>query len=144
MAITAKVYGLAIKSIVNKEVDWDSDTIKAALCTSSYSPNQDTHQYASSLTNELSGGSYARVTLSSKTTTYDTSTNTHTLDCADIVFTGLTAADFRYMIYIDTQTASDATSPLIAYVDFGSVQTATAQDVTVAINAAGAVSFVVA
>jgi hypothetical protein len=144
MAITAKVYGLAIKSIVNKEVDWDSDTIKAALCTSSYTPNQDTHQYASSLTNELSGGSYARVTLGSKTTTYDTGTNTHMLDCADVVFTGLTAADFRYMVYIDTQTASDATSPLLAYVDFGSAQTATAQDVTVGINAAGAISFVVA
>jgi hypothetical protein len=143
VAITAKVYGLAIKSLANKEIDWDSDTIKAVLCASSYSPNQDTHQYASSLTNELSGGSYTRQTLGSKTTTYDTSTNTHKLDCADIVWTGLTAADFRYMIYVDTQTASDATSPLIAYVDFGSVQTATAQDVTVAIDAAGAVSFVV-
>jgi hypothetical protein len=144
MAVTAKVYGLAIKSLANKEIDWDSDTIKAALCTSSYTPNQDTHQYASSLTNELSGGSYSRQTLASKTTTYDTSSNTHTLDCADIVWTAITAADFRYMVYIDTQTASDATSPLIAYVDFGATQSATAQDVTVAINAAGAVSFVVA
>jgi hypothetical protein len=129
---------------VNKEVDWDSDTIKAALCTSSYTPNQDTHQYASSLTNELSGGSYARVTLSGKTTTYDTSTNVHKLDCDDITWTAITAADFRYMVYIDTQTASDATSPLIAYVDFGAVQTATAQDVVVGIDAAGAVTFTVA
>jgi hypothetical protein len=144
MAITAKVYGLAIKSLANKEIDWDSDTIKAVLCTSSYTPNQDTHQYASSLTNELSGGSYARQTLASKTTTYDTGSNTHTLDCGDITWTALTAADFRYMVYVDTQTASDATSPLIAYVDFGAVQTATAQDVVVTIDAAGVVSFTVA
>jgi hypothetical protein len=144
MAITAKVYGLAIKSLANKEIDWDTDTIKAVLCTSSYTPNQDTHQYASSLTGELSGGSYTRQTLASKTTTYDTSTNTHKLDCADITWTAITAADFQYMVYVDTQTGSDSTSPLIAYVNFGSVQTATAQDVTVGIDAAGAVAFTVA
>jgi hypothetical protein len=142
MAITAKVYGLAIKSIVNKEVDWDSDTIKGALCASTHTPNQDTHQYASSLTNELTGGGYARQTITGKTVVYDGPTNTLTLDCADITFPGVTTTDFRYLMFIDTQTGSDATSPLVAYTDFGALQTATAQDIVIGINASGAVAFV--
>lgn len=142
MAITAKMYGLAIKSLANKEVDWDSDTIKAVLCSSSYTPNQDTHQYASSLAGELTDASYSRKTLASKTTTYDGTSNTHTLDCADFGWTALTGT-FRYMVYVDTQTASDATSPLLAYVDFGADQTAAAQDVNITVDPAGVCSFVV-
>lgn len=33
MAVTAKLYGLALKSAFNKEIDWDTDTIKVALQT---------------------------------------------------------------------------------------------------------------
>lgn len=143
MAITAKVYGLAIKAIANKEIDWDSDTVKAVLCSSSYTPNQDTHQYASSLSGELSGGGYARVTLAGKASSYDAASNTLMLDCNDYSFLSLTGT-FRYVVYVDTQTGSDATSPLIAYLDFGSDQPAAAQDVAITVNAGGVVSFVVA
>jgi len=142
MAITAKLFGLAIKSLANKEIDWDTDTVKAVLCSSAYTPDQDTHQYASSLAGELAGGGYVRVTLGTKTTTYTGGTNTHMLDAADFSFPGLTGT-FRYLIYlVDTGVAG--TSPLVAYVDFGADQTATAQDVNITIDAAGVVSFVVA
>jgi hypothetical protein len=142
VTISAKMYGLAIKSLANKEIDWDTDTVKAVLCSATYTPDQDAHQYASSLTNELAGGGYGRVTLTGKATTYTGGTNTHMLDAADFAFTGLTGT-FRYLIYlIDTGTAG--TSPLVAYVDFGADQTATAQDVNVTLDADGVVSFVVA
>lgn len=49
----AVVYGLALQSMLNKEIDFDTDSVKALLCTSSYTPSQDTHRYRSSLTNEL-------------------------------------------------------------------------------------------
>jgi len=140
---TAKMYGLAIKSFANKEIDWDTDTIKAVLCSATYTPNQDTHQYASSLTGELTDASYSRKTLASKTTVYDGASNTHTLDCADFSWTALTGT-FRYLVYVDTQTGSDATSPLIAYVDFGADQVASAQDVNVTVDAGGVVAFTVA
>lgn len=143
MAITATMYGLAIKSLANKEIDWDTDVIKAVLCSATYVPNQDTHQYASSLAGELVSGGYARVTLTAKTTVYTGATNTHTLSAAAFSFVGLTGT-FRYLAYVDTQTAVDATSPLIALVDFGADQTATAQDVNVTVDAAGIVSFTVA
>lgn len=138
MAVTAKIYGLAFKSAFNKEIDWDSDTIKAVLCTSSYTPNQDTHQYASSLAGELTDASYARKTLSGKAFLYDASTNKFALDCADFGWIALTST-FRYMILVDTQTGSDATSPLVVLVDFGADQVATAQDVNITVDAAGVV-----
>ena len=140
----AKVYGLAMTSAFNKEIDFDSDTIKVALCTSSYTPDQDTHQYASSLTNELSGGGYSRQTIASKTVTYTGGTNTLALDCADVTFSSLTATGVRYAVFIDTQTASDATSPLICYMDFEANQDLTAQDLTLVIAATGLVSLTAA
>jgi hypothetical protein len=139
MAVTAKMYGLAHKSAWNKEIDFDSDTIKAVLCGSGYTPNQDTHQYASSLTNELTDGSYARKTLTGKSVSYDAASNTLKLDAADFGWIALTST-FRYMVYVDTQTGSDATSPLIAVVDFGADQVATAQDVNITLDADGLVT----
>jgi hypothetical protein len=143
MAVTAKMYGLAHKSAWNKEIDFDSDTIKAVLCDIGYTPNQDTHQYASSLTDECTDASYSRKTLSSKSVSYDAATNTFKLDAADFGWTALTET-FRYMVYVDTQTGSDATSPLIAVVDFGSQQTVSAQDVNIALDADGLVTVTVA
>lgn len=143
MAVTAKIYGLAFKSAFNKEIDWDSDTIKAVLCDTGYTPNQDTHQYASSLAGECTDASYARQTLAGKSVSYDSGTNTLKLDAADFGWTALTET-FRYMVYVDTQTASDATSPLIAYVDFGTDQVASAQDVNITVDADGVVTATVA
>ena len=142
MAITAKMFGLAFKSAFNKEIDYDTDTVKAVLCSSAYTPDQDTHQYASSLAGELTGGGYVRVTLGTKAVTYTGGTNTLMLDAADFAFTGLTGT-FRYLVYlVDTGVAG--TSPLLAYVDFGADQTATAQDVNLTLDTLGVVSVVVA
>lgn len=135
MAISStKMYGKAVQSAFNKEIDWDSDPIQAVLCSSTYQPNQDTHQYASSLGGELSGGGYARVALTSKTVTYTAATNVVKLSAADITFPALTGT-FRYLVILD-DTGNAATSPLISYADFGADQTASAQDVTFVVDSA--------
>jgi hypothetical protein len=54
MAATAKLFGLFMKSVLNKEVDIDSDTLKVILLLSSATPSQDTWQYKSSVAGELS------------------------------------------------------------------------------------------
>jgi hypothetical protein len=58
VAVSIKWYTSALKSAFNKEIDLDSDTIKVMLCTSSYTPSQGTHQYKSSITNEVTGTGY--------------------------------------------------------------------------------------
>lgn len=138
MAVTAKVYGKALQAIVNKEVDFGSDTIKVALCTSSYTPNQDTHDYYDDLTNELTDGSYTAggETLASKTVTYDSGTNTVTLDCADVTFSALTSTGIRYAVFYG-DSGTDSTSPLLCYMDFGANQDVSAQDFILVIGASG-------
>lgn len=64
-------YGNGRKFISNGSIDLDTDTIKVALATSSYTPNKDTHNYFDDITNEVSGTGYTAggATLASKTIT---------------------------------------------------------------------------
>lgn len=130
MAVTAKMYGLALQSILNAEIDFDTDTIKAMLVTSSYTFNQDTHRYKSSVTNEVTGTGYTArgATLASKSVTYDAGSNTLVLDAADPVWSAATITARGMVIYKDT--GSDATSPLIAFHDFGADVSSTGADFT--------------
>jgi len=66
-------YGSFLSKVLNKEVDFNSDTLKWTLHTSTYSPNRDTDAYFTSATNELStAGGYTAggVTATSATMTY--------------------------------------------------------------------------
>jgi hypothetical protein len=109
MAVTAKLYGKFFTSAFNKEIDLDTDTIKIMLCTSSYTPDQDTHQYKSSVTNEVTGTGYTATgaTLASFTVAYDTSTNVIKLDATDPSWTTSTITA-RYAVIYDASPASDA------------------------------------
>jgi hypothetical protein len=118
-----KAYGLALQSMLNKEVDFDSDTVKAMLVTSTYTPNQDTHRYKSSVTGESSGSGYTAggVALTGRTVTYDTATNTLVLDCDDPTWAAVSVTA-RYIVFY-VSTGVDTTSPLLCYEDFGSNKT---------------------
>ena len=120
MAVTTFYYGPAFQSAFNKEIDIDSDVLKVMLCTSAYTPNQDTHQYKSSVTNEVVGTGYTATgaTLTGVTVTYTAGTNTLAIDAADVSWASSTITA-RYAVIYDSTPPSDATRPLIAYVDFG-------------------------
>lgn len=138
MAVTAKLYGLFLKSLANKEIDLDTDTIKVMLTTSAYVPNQDTHQYKSSVTNEVTGTGYTATgaTLTSPAVTYDTATNVLKFDAADTSWASSTITA-RYAVIYDATPATDATRPLIGYVDFGADVSSTAAAFTITWDAAG-------
>ena len=142
--MASKLYGSFLQKALNKEVDWDTDTIKVALTTSSYTPNQDTHDYYNDVTNEVSGTGYTAggATLASKTNTYDSGTNVITLDAADVTWSSSTITARYAVIYADTGTSS--TSPLIGYVDFGSDQSSSAGNFTITWDSTGIVKITVA
>jgi len=130
MAVTPKLYGLFAKSLANKEVDLDSDTVKVALFNSSLSINQDTHQYfdASPYTsNQSSGTGYTAggLTISPGSLSYDGATNRLYVDFSDAIWNPITLAAgttaARYCVIYDSSPSSN--KPLIAYGDFGSDQT---------------------
>ena len=139
------MYGLFPKSVWNKEVDMDSDTIKVMLCTSTYTPNQDTHQYKSSVTNEVTGTGYTAggLTLTGTVVAYTAGTNTLNFDAADAVWTTSTITA-RYAVVYDSTPGTDATRPLICYVDFGADVVSSGGSFTIAWDVAGIVSVTVA
>lgn len=145
MAVTAKLYGLALKSAFNKEIDWDTDVIKVMLCTSAYTPDQDTHQYKSSITNEVTGTGYTAggATLATPTINYTAGTNTLVLDAADTAWSNSTITA-RYAVIYDSTPGTDATRPLIGYVDFGADVATTSGTFTITWDAAGIVTLTAA
>lgn len=141
----SKLYGNFILKALNKEVDFDSDTIKVALLTSSYTPDQDAHDYFNDVSsNEVSGTGYTAGgnTLASKTATYDSANNVVILDAADTTWASSTITARYAVVYDSTGTAS--TSALIGYVDFGSDQSSTNGNFTITWDSTGIVRITVA
>ncbi|NCV21338.1 MAG: hypothetical protein EBV45_05235 [Chloroflexi bacterium] len=112
-------------------MDWVTDTIKVALCTSSYTPNQDTHNYYSDITNEITGTGYTAggATLGTKSTNYDATSNTLSLRAAASTWSSATFTCRYAVVYKDTGTSS--TSPLLGYVDFGGNESVTSGTFTI-------------
>jgi hypothetical protein len=135
---TTKTYGSLIAKAFNKEVDFDSDTIKVALLSSSYTPNQDTHDYFDDVSSfEVSGTGYTSggATLGNKSVSYNSSTNVTKFDGDDVSWTSSTITARYAVIYDATGTAS--TSALIGYVDFGSDQSSSSGTFSIVWDAAG-------
>lgn len=144
--MASKLYGNFLKQALNKEIDFDTDTIKVALVSASYTPNQDTHDYWDDVnTYEVTGTGYTTggATLASKTSTYDSGTNTIVLDAADVTWSSSTITA-RYAVVYNDSGASAAAKALIGYVDFGSNQSSTNGNFTITWDATGIVRITVA
>ena len=142
----SKLYGNFLKQALNKEIDWDSDTIKVALLSSSYTPNQDTHDYFDDVSSfEVTGTGYTTggITLSSKTSTYDGTNNVIVLDAADVTWSSSTITA-RYAVVYDDSGATAASKALIGYVDFSSDQSSTNGNFTITWDSTGIVRITVA
>ena len=145
MAVTAKLYGRVFNSLGNKEIGWTADVLKVMLCTSTYVPDQNAHQYKSSVTNEVVGTGYTAggATLASVTAAYNGATKTQTITCANPSWAASTLTA-RYAVFYDSTPATDATRPLISYVDFGVDQVSSTGTFTIVIDSAGVATFTVA
>lgn len=143
--MASKLYGNFLLKALNKEVDFDSDTIKVALLSSSYTPDQDAHDYFNDVSSyEVTGTGYTSggATLASKTATYDSGTNVIVLDAADVTWSASTITA-RYAVVYDS-TGTSSTSALIGYVDFGSDQSSTNGNFTITWDSTGIVRITVA
>lgn len=112
------VYNSALDEAVTGSIDFDTDTFKIMLVTSSYTPNKDTHTVRTDVTNEVSGTGYT----SGGNTTAVTVTKDTANDRIDIAFGNVSWASSTItaaagVIYKSTGTAG--TDLLVAYLDFG-------------------------
>jgi len=114
----------SFKAKIMSEIDLDTDTIKCALMTTAYTPNQDTHIFWDDVSaNEASGTNYTAggSTMAGTNITTDTSNNEGVYDASDVTWTSATVSAQYAVLYKSTGTAS--TSPLVCCFDFGSEKT---------------------
>lgn len=101
-------------------IDWDTDSIKVMLASSSYTPNAATHDFKNDITNEISGGGYVADGVVISGMSVSESGGTITVYAGNVSFaqnaSGFTNARYA-IIYKNTGIAS--TSPLIGYINFG-------------------------
>lgn len=132
------IYNAFKMFIMNGAIDLDTDTIHVALVTSSYTPDQDAHDYFNDVTNEVSGTGYTAggSALASKAVTQDNTDNEGVFDANDVAWTTSTITARGAVLYKKRGGASSA-DELIAYIDFGSDKISTAGTFTIAWNAEG-------
>jgi hypothetical protein len=131
------IYNAFKKNISNGGIDLDTDTIKVALVTSAYTPDQDAHEFFSSVTNEVVGTGYTAggATLAGKTVTQDNTGNTGVFDANDVTWSASTITARGAVIYKSTGVAG--TSQLVAYIDFGADKVSTSGDFVITWSASG-------
>ena len=114
------IYNSAPDEMARGDIDFDTDTFKAMLVTSSYTPNKDTHDFRDDVTNEVSGTGYtAEGVASAVTVTKDTANDKVTLQFAAVSWASSTITARALVIYKSRGGASSA-DELVCYVDFGS------------------------
>ena len=141
--MAAKTYGKFWLHCLKGDIDIDTQTFKVMLCTSAYTPDQDNHEFKSSVTNEITGTGYTAggVALTSLVGAYTGASNTVSLDAADSTWSGATFTARYAVVYMDSGSA--ATSILVGYVDFGADKSPDAGAFTVAWNTGGIITNVV-
>lgn len=137
MAVSAKMYVTPIKNQYNGSavVDFDSDTIKCSLHTSSYTPAQKTDDFWNDATNEVSGTGYTAGGKTLTSATVNVSELTMFVDAADVEWTSASFTARYAVIYKSTGTSS--TSPVISYIDFGENLTVTSGTFKITFGAEG-------
>lgn len=117
MTVTAKLYGLYITALNNEEHDTLDDTIKVMLVSSSYTPDQDTHNYKDDITNEITGTGYSAggAQITTDTITYTSGTNVTKYDGDDTQWTSSTITARTAVVYNATGGGTDGTRGLIGY-----------------------------
>lgn len=128
----------ATKLLNGGAIDLDSDTIKVALLSSSYTPNQDAHDFFDDVsTYEITGTGYTAggAALSNKTVTQD-NTNNRVDWTADTVTWTSSSLTARYGVIYKVGGTPGA-SPLICLIDFGSDIVSSDSTFTLSFNASG-------
>jgi hypothetical protein len=134
MAITFTKYDSYEDDLLEGNIDLDSDTIKVALVTSSYTFSA-AHDFFNDITNELStAGGYTAggATIGSPTI------SSGVFDAADTMWTSSTFTCAGAVVY--KSTGDSATSPLIGFIDFDGDQSPADQTFKIVWNAGGIIA----
>lgn len=113
------VYNSAVDDMARGLIDFDTDTFKAMLVTSTYSPNKDTHDKRDDVTNEVTGTGYtAGGTTCAVTVTKDTANDKVTITLGSVSWSSSTITA-RGCVYYKSRGGASSADEIVAYNDFG-------------------------
>lgn len=114
------IYNNALWYLVKGNIDFDSDTFKTMLVTSSYTPNKDTDDFRNDVTNEVTGTGYTAGGNSCTMTVaaIDTTNDRIEVTMGGSAWASSTITAAGAVIYKSRGGASSA-DELVAYIDFG-------------------------
>ena len=115
---TSTVYGLFLKSVAEGRIKFHTDTFKAMLCTSSYSPSQSGHQFKASVTQEVQGSGYSPGGLPLLIGAITYANKTINIKAGNLSWPMATFNNARYLVVYDDTPTTDAAKPLVLWVDF--------------------------
>ena len=145
MAATIHAYGQFPMNLANKllsDLEAVGTTLKVALCTDTYVPDQDADESFADITNEVIAASYTAGgnEITTKALTY--AARVTTVDGDDVEWP---AADFtcHYGIIYDATPALAANQKLIAWIDFDGDKVPAVQTFKIIWNASGILTFTV-
>lgn len=118
-------------ALLNGDIDLAADTIKVALVGSGYSADKDAHEFFDDVTDEVSGTGYTAggKTLVNAALAQDNVNDRAVLSADDLTWPLATLTTRAAVVY--KSTGNPATSPLIAYLDFGADETVNGEDFTI-------------
>lgn len=102
------LYGKGKEKLLAGSINFGSDTIKAALVSSAYSPSLSTDEFLTAISANVLNTAQ---TLASKTTTLGV------VDAADVTFTAVSSGATAKAVVLYKDTGLASTSPLLAYID---------------------------
>ncbi len=125
------IYNSCLEDEARGAIDFDTDTFKILLVTSSYTPSKTAHTRRSDITNEATGTGYtAGGVTSACTVAKDNGTNRVTLSFAAVNWASSTITAAGAVIYKSTGTA--ANDPLVGFIDFNGNVTSSSNTFSIA------------
>lgn len=112
MATTITAYDALWQLTATGGIDWDTDTIKIALVTSSYTPNVNDEEWADVSTYEVASGS--GYTTGGETLSSVAATRSN-IGYSNVTWTSLTKT-FRYAVCYKSGSGGGLTNPLLFYI----------------------------
>jgi hypothetical protein len=115
------IYNSCIDDLARNNIDFDTNTFKAMLVTSSYTPNKDTHDKRDDVTNEVANGNGYTTggATSTVTVTKDTANDKVTIQFGAVSWATSTITA-RGCVYYKSRGGASSADELVAYNDFGS------------------------
>jgi len=113
------IFNSAIDDEARGNIDFESDTFKCVLVTSSYIPNKKTHTKRSDVTNEVTGTGYTSGGVAvTVTVTKDTANDRVDISLGEISLPSSTITAAA-AVYCKSRGGISSADELVAYIDFG-------------------------